>query len=403
MRILVAANRRGVIGGVETYLQELIPALRCRGHEVGLVFQEPTTDTLAVDGDGTAGPAWEANADTRPAILREIGVWRPDVVYNHGLTDPDLEQALQDAFPTVLFAHGYFGTCVSATKCHGFPKVRACSRVLGPACLALYLPRRCGGLNPLTMFRQYALQRRRHALLKRYGAVFVASQHMLSEYANHGVYPNRLHVVPLFAPGIAADPNPPVERLRTDRILFVGRLINLKGGEFLVRALERAAKYLGKPLTLVVAGSGPEQEKLQNLAHRLGLAAEFHGWVDRSQCVALMRGADLLVVPSLWPEPFGLVGLEAGCVGLPAVAYDVGGIRDWLRPGESGELAPGDPPTVNGLAAALVRALDNPLHRTRLARGAWSVAQQFTLERHCGLLENHLDRVAAAPLLEGRT
>jgi glycosyltransferase involved in cell wall biosynthesis len=99
-------------------------------------------------------------------------------------------------------------------------------------------------------------------------------------------------------------------------------------------------------------------------------------------------------VPSTWPEPFGLIGLEAACVGLPAVAFDVGGMPDWLRPGESGELAPGDPPTVAGLADALTRALGDTGHLQRLREGAWRAAGAFTLDRHINGLEAILEEAA---------
>jgi glycosyltransferase involved in cell wall biosynthesis len=108
-----------------------------------------------------------------------------------------------------------------------------------------------------------------------------------------------------------------------------------------------------------------------------------------------MRLADLLAVPSVWPEPFGLVGIEAGCVGLPAVAYEVGGIAEWLVPGRSGEVAPGDPPTVAGLADAIVRALQDPARHASLRRGAWEVASQFTMAAHMSRLEPILFSVAS--------
>jgi glycosyltransferase involved in cell wall biosynthesis len=73
------------------------------------------------------------------------------------------------------------------------------------------------------------------------------------------------------------------------------------------------------------------------------------------------------------------------------VAYGVGGIHDWLIPGESGELAPGDPPTVEGLAAAIVRALGDPAHYANLCRGALEVAARFTLQTHLTKLESILD------------
>ena len=102
-----------------------------------------------------------------------------------------------------------------------------------------------------------------------------------------------------------------------------------------------------------------------------------------------MRSADLLAVPSVWPEPFGLVGVEAGCVGLPAVAYAVGGISAWLRPGESGELAPADPPTAPGLAKAIVRVLADVAYWRQLSAGAWEMARNYTREGHV----SHIDEI----------
>jgi glycosyltransferase involved in cell wall biosynthesis len=125
------------------------------------------------------------------------------------------------------------------------------------------------------------------------------------------------------------------------------------------------------------------------------VAATFHGWVDREQRDRILGAADLLAVPSLWPEPFGLVGVEAGRLGLPAVGFAVGGIPDWLIAGKTGELAPGDPPTVAGLADAIVRALRDPVHHAHLRRGAWEHARPFTIASHLDRLEPILAGAAA--------
>jgi glycosyltransferase involved in cell wall biosynthesis len=81
-------------------------------------------------------------------------------------------------------------------------------------------------------------------------------------------------------------------------------------------------------------------------------------------------------------------------MGVPAVAYDVGGIKDWLHPGASGELAPGDPPTVAGLTDAIVRALADPAHYESLSRGAWETARTFTLASHLQTLLPILESAA---------
>jgi glycosyltransferase involved in cell wall biosynthesis len=95
-----------------------------------------------------------------------------------------------------------------------------------------------------------------------------------------------------------------------------------------------------------------------------------------------MSDVDLLVVPSIWPEPFGAVGPAALRRGVPAAAFAAGGIPEWLHDGVSGHLAPADPPTPAGLARAVVRCLEDPGHYTALTAGARQTGARFAIERH---------------------
>jgi glycosyltransferase involved in cell wall biosynthesis len=174
-------------------------------------------------------------------------------------------------------------------------------------------------------------------------------------------------------------------------LLFVGRLTALKGWRQLLMAVPRASAALGRELVVVVAGDGPDRSEFETEAQKRRILVEFLGWISPQKVITEMRSADVLVVPSVWPEPFGLVGLEAGCVGLPAVAFAVGGIPDWLTPGVSGELASGARPNPRELSAAIVRTLSNEAHWHRLRAGAWETARRFTPEAH-------LDRLV--PILE---
>jgi glycosyltransferase involved in cell wall biosynthesis len=401
MRILIATTHATVVGGVETYLRELLPVLVSRGHEVALLDEVAAEPGRPAVNPGIPGLMhWHL---TDATALREAAAWRPDVCYTQGLAEPAFEIALLDRFPVVLFAHNYHGTCISGTKHRAFPFPRPCDRPLGPGCLLAYLPCRCGGLNPTTMLRLYEVQRRRRRLLPRYRAVLVASSHMRDEYRRHGVAEDLLRLVPLFPAGQQPDADPPHRQGLTGRVLLIGRLTDLKGGTLLVDAVHRAQVELQLPLTLVVAGDGPERGPIETAARRAHLPVEMVGYVGPARREELMRNADVLAVPGTWPEPFGLVGIEAGCVGLPAVGFAVGGIPDWLIASESGELAPGDPPTALGLAGALVRALADPDHRLRLAEGAWRQAQRFTLECHLNSLEQILASVVSAAGLQRTT
>jgi glycosyltransferase involved in cell wall biosynthesis len=241
------------------------------------------------------------------------------------------------------------------------------------------------------MLGLYAQQRRRNQLLCHYRAVLVASRHMHEEYRKHGVAPERLHLLPLFPTNHSPDAEPPQRREMTGRILMVGRFTNPKGGMLLVRAVAKARRLLQRPLTLVLAGEGPNLPEMVGLARREGVPVNYCGWVGAKEQENLFRNADLLAVPSTWPEPFGLVGIEAACFGLPSVGFTVGGIRDWLLPGETGEVADGDAPTPLDLAEAIARALCDPEHHQRLRVGAWHTAHRFSLTSHLERLEKFLE------------
>ena len=395
LRIALVNWSRGIAGGTERYLAALAPRLVAAGHAVAAVCEEDAAPGAATLDSGD--PRVEVAIGGAERAMRFLRGWAPDVLYVHGLQSIETERALVAAFPAVLFAHSYYGTCATGFKRHTRPALAMCARTLGAACLPLDYLRGCGVRDPATLWRSYRRQAERRALLDDYRSVAVASRHMRDEYARHGVPDERLVILPLPPTDIVPDPEPPAPRPLGDHIVFLGRLTDLKGGAHLIAAVARASVVLGRPLKLVVAGTGPEESEWRALAEQLRVPTEFPGFVDGTRRTALLRSADCLAVPSLWPEPFGLTGIEAGCVGVPAVAYAVGGIPEWLTPGVTGELAPGDPPTVEGLADALLRALGGADHRARLARGAWETARRFSMERHLAQLEPILAAAAHGP------
>src|SRR5262249_42859546 len=185
MRILIATEHQLVIGGIETYLRALLPALRDVGHEVGVLCEHQAASGQPVIETPVAGLRTWFGRDAEP--LNQIAAGRPDVAYVHGLGDPRLEQALTSRFPAVLYGHAYHGACISGTKRHALPMLQPCPRPLGPACLALYYPCRCGGLNPVTMLRLYRKQSRRRRLLASYRRVLRGSPPMRDEFRKNRV------------------------------------------------------------------------------------------------------------------------------------------------------------------------------------------------------------------------
>jgi glycosyltransferase involved in cell wall biosynthesis len=386
VRVLCVNDGIGDAGGVQNYLAAILPALAARGHAVALLH----VDRLR-RGHASPAPAGTPHfcLETDGAAAVEAALaWRPDVAFSHNFRPLDVEARLLAALPVVKMMHGYAGTCVGGQKAHLSPRPVPCGRALGPACLALFVPRRCGPRDPRHIVREWRWARRQQALFPRYAALVTASGHVRDAYVRSGAPAERAVALPLF-PTLHGDPGlrpPPPEF----RVAFLGRMTHLKGGAELVRAVAAASARAGRPLALTLAGDGPQRAAWEALARRLGVDAEWVGWVDDAERVAVLRRASVLAVPSVWPEPFGLVGVEAGLAGVPAVAFDVGGVGEWLTDGVNGFLAPGDPPAVEGLADALVLAQADPDRLARMGAAAREVALHLSRDRHVAALERVL-------------
>ncbi len=391
MRVVVATWTAQLIGGIEAYVSLLLPAMTRAGLEVAFWSEDEVARRLPTIVPSGVPVFAAAPPDTDGAIER-LREWKPDVLYSQGLHDTTIERSLLRIAPAVRFVHTYTGTCISGTKTFTRPRMIPCDRVFGAGCLACYFPRGCGGRNPTTMFQLYREQSRRLELLRECHKVLTHSPHMQHELARHGVA-SAVVPFPVAAPGAerALRERPGV------RLLFAGRMEALKGGMFLLDALPQIVLASGRPVHLTLAGDGVERSSWETRARALtaetqGLVIDFTGWVPAERIRALLVETDLLVLPSVWPEPFGSIGPEAAGHGVPAAAFDVGGVSQWLRDGVTGHLASADPPSVDGLARAVIRCLEDPVHYESLSLGARAMSDNFTMERHLAELLPVLDR-----------
>jgi glycosyltransferase involved in cell wall biosynthesis len=176
----------------------------------------------------------------------------------------------------------------------------------------------------------------------------------------------------------------------------VGRLIEWKGQETLVRAFPRVRSRFPAAHLYVIgddpSGSGDYPARLQGLVAHLGLsdAVTFTGWLDDP--APMLARMDAAVCPSLAPEPFGLVMLEAMALGVPVVASRHGGPVDIIEEGRDGLLfRPGD---VEDLAEKIVSLLEDPALSRRLAEAAMTkVRTQYTMEALVSQIQRAYDRL----------
>lgn len=144
-----------------------------------------------------------------------------------------------------------------------------------------------------------------------------------------------------------------------NRVAVVGTLREGKGQAALLRKLPELRRAI-PDIELHLAGRGPDEAALKGLATELGQAdrVTFHGHLPRPQLYRLLGSCRVVAVPSLWPEPFGRVPLEAALAERPVVVFKVGGLPETVDDQKTGLLVEGG--DFDAFAAAIVRLLRNP-------------------------------------------
>ena len=217
----------------------------------------------------------------------------------------------------------------------------------------------------------------------------------------HGISEARIRKIPLFV-SPSSTRSSPGERYERRELLFLGRHTRLKGWPELIEAFARFAQGEGR-WTLRVVGEGPDRAALERHARKLAVRVRIQPWLDEDQRDRTLDRSTLLVMPSTWPEPFGIVGLEAARLGVPTVTFGTGGISEWLVPGVTGEVAPSI--TAEALAEAMGRAVSSAERYRSLSNQALRRAADFGPERHLRELRAVFDSVAhrgASATAEGR-
>jgi len=343
--LFIAGNWGGPANGIDRYIIETTRLLAARGHSCQLVYSRekgpwmttnvPFTRIHQVPGlHHPPDAAHPTAADALEAVIRE---WNPDLCFFHSIHHHQALSRIVGLRPVAGMLHDYVAICLKDTRRYYFSR-RLCQAPLGTRCLwtGHFIRKPLNGRH-LPRLMNLATARRLVCALKAIPTLITASQAVKEAYLQNGFSAERIHVLPLFVslPAIEVPTTYPREK----SVLFVGRLTDrYKGADVLLRA----AGSCRERFFIDIVGGGACLPRLQTLAHKLGLddRVRFHGWAGPEQVHGFYQKAGVLAMPSLWAEPFGLVGLEALANGTPVVAFDAGGIREWLSDGRTGFLVP---------------------------------------------------------------
>lgn len=329
------------IGGVEVFSGRLLPALARRGHEITVVaghHRAGLPDETEVLGVTVRRflfhPVLGANdvdrfTETLTRIARLKRELAPDLVH------------LNTLGPSVLF------------------HLQTCRQWSAPVLLTMHSPVMPDARRVDTLYAR-ALR----------SAVWVNCN-------SHAVHADLCRLVPelgsrssvtyygMDPPTVAPPPRPrdaPV-------VLGFGRLVPDKGFDLAIHAFAAVLRRM-PTARLVLAGEGVARPELERLAASLGIEAAVHftGPVSPAEVPALINAASLVVVPSRWDEPFGLVALEAALLARPVIATRVGGLPEVVEHGTTGIVV--DREDTAAMAAAILHLLSDPVSAEQLGSAA---------------------------------
>lgn len=380
MRVLHLNDFFSPRGGVEVYLSTLVDQLTERNHEVAVAYGggEGTGKVRQFCVPSISSVAWGSRGKGYAEVRRILEAFRPDVCHVHSVFNPGAIRACLDYGRTILHLHDYRYCCPSSGlyfRRHGQICERRCSLACFPIGVlkGCQTPRFPAGWSFYRRVR--TVQREQH----RFAAILANSRYVAERFRRNTESDLRLEVLPYFCP--VAPLVEPAKEVESSKVLFLGRVRESKG----ILPFVRVVSELPADVVGVIAGDADVELKaaIEREATRCGCRdrIQFTGWVSREEIAALLRQAAVVLFPSLWAEPFGIVGLEAMARGVPVVAFDVGGVRDWLVEGSTGYLVEsGD---VAGMARRAGEILADPSLRLRLgAQAIQRVKSSFALETH---------------------
>lgn len=382
MKILLQNQYDDLLGGVETYFKLIADALMENGHEIAAVYTKsgkkrhikkngyrafylPNLDLPEnIYFSKTRKDEIKRGLKLLESIVKQE---KPDIIHLNNTHYPSQYSFLNRYAPVIQTVHDFFNCCNTVLKM--LPD-GICDDPLGISCFK----NKC--ISPVSVMELWRFKTKyiNREAMKKFQKLLVTTPYMKETLIYNGFREDNVQVMPLF-----------VEDWGTNTIsgeniiIYAGRLAKEKGVIHFIHML----KALSVNFRAFIIGDGPQREECENLASLVGLdkKVEFTGFLNRSEIKDYFAKASVAVIPSLWPEPFCLVGLEAMSCSKPVVAYSVGGITSWLRDGYNGYLVPrGD---IIGLARRVEAVLNNQKASEDMGRNGRSLfVKKFSKTAH---------------------
>lgn len=340
VRILHINDKIENHGGVETHISQLCNIDKAYGvNSMWLgIYKEKSTyqikiypdeNTILFSGDFLGG------LDHIKAFINRNEI---DIIHIHSISDPNLICALFKLKPLVRSMHEPRMLCPGQGKFWRKTE-RICNIPFGLHCFFHAYKEGCCNRQPKSLIEAYKnVQFETSEGGNHYAAILVMSEYMLTEAIKVGYRENKLFLNPLFTSNMPDHELIESSHDELKSLIFVGRLSNTKGVHYFIQSGISLLKN-GYNIKLDIVGAGHDEAYFKSLvpkAYKEQII--FHGWQSNESTDILIKKSYLMVFSSIYPEAFGLSGIEAMMRAKPVVAFNVGGVSTWLEHNKTGYL-----------------------------------------------------------------
>jgi len=375
MHILWINNKASFGGGAEQYIYNTVKHLKEKGITSSLLY-DPNIEVESkfLNVFDSAFPL--------VCVKEQIRSLSPDVIYIHQLHDYNTYKEILDTnIKKIRFYHDHKLFCLREHKYTTINK-KTCTCKTGFNCYTClgFINKTVDGLKLASLGKLKKLQKINSQL----DSFMVASNYMKEHLKLHDFDDNKIIVNPLYA-NDDIQYKTKVNFTKSKTILYVGQLLTGKGIDILLKAM----KDINKSYKLKIVGTGKQENAFKSYSKKLGIQdrVDFIGNIKHEELVNHYQDAYCLVVPSRAPETFNLTGIEALKAGLPVIAANVGGIKEWLRDEVNGLLFESN--SANDLSAKLNNLIANPIQHQRFCFNAFkSMIYDFKSKTHIENLIN---------------
>jgi glycosyltransferase involved in cell wall biosynthesis len=324
--------------------------------------------------------------------LKDLDQRQFKLLHLHG---SELLGELQSKCPVLYTLHNHDPYCPSGNKYLATSGVSCDRQMSYLTCTWGHLVDGCGSRRPQNIIMNLQRSHWELEILKKLKIPVIAnSDYVREQLLKHGLQPEQAVTLRcgVAIPKAFTEPLT-LENHQNQRILFAGRISPNKGLEWLLKALT----FTNRRIQLDVAGEGWDRPRMEKLAQQLGVSdrVTWHGWCSDEKLGELYNQCFSVIFPSIWPEPAGLVTLEAYAHYRPVIASSVGGIPEHLRHGETGILVPAN--DIKKLVAAITELSINYQKSRQMGEQghAW-FSEEFTLKVHVERLQKIYEKTISS-------